>query len=296
MWPASIVFAAQAVALLEVEGDRVTAADLARVSPEWRQVPPDTHVLFAPLPGVKREIGRAELERLAERHGLEPPPRTPEHLRIERRMRRLEATEAAAALAAALSERHRLAPDDVSVELIGFREPAVPAGELRFRSTGTLPPSTEPATVPLTWVTPDRRSATLWLRARVEVRGRYAVAVRRIEARQPLSPGDVTFEDGPLPRPPDRWRLAPQDLAGKMLVRAVPAGQRIARSWLVDRPAVERGAVVELELRQGPIELRVPGRAEQSGSLGRPIAFRNLSTGRRVTARPVSPVKAEVVP
>lgn len=294
---AAAALASPEAARLEVEHDRVTAGDLAALWPAWRELAPETPVLLAPAPGVTREMWRTELDHLAVRHGLTVPASGgPERVRIERRMRLLEEAEARAALAAALAERYRAAPDDISVELIGFEAPLVPAGELRFRSAGCLPPAGEAAAVPLSWATPERRSATIWLRARIEVRGRYAVAARPLEPRQPIAEGDLVWEEGPLPRPPERWRLDPAEVSGRMLTRPVAGGERIARAWLAVRPAVERGATVELELRASGVHLRTQGRAEQSGAVGQRRVFRNLATGRRVTARVVSPGKAEVIP
>ena len=285
------------VASLEVDHDRVTAADLATLLPAWRNLPGDTTVLLGPMPGATREVWRVELDRLDVRHGLAvTPAQGPERIRIERRLRNLTSTEATAAVAASLAERYRVSPDDVLVELIGFSEPLVPAGPLRFRSTGLLPPAGEAGAIPLSWVTPERRSATLGLRAKVEIRGHYAVAARPLAARQALSAGDIVFEEGPLPRPPERWRVGPADLPGKMLARAVAAGEKIPRSAILLKPVIERGAVVELELKRGPIEMRAPGKAEQAGAIGQRLIFRNLTSGRRVTARVVTDKKAEVIP
>src|SRR5713226_1115229 len=85
---------------LEIEHDRVTAQDLARVLPQWKQVPPETSVLYAPLPGLSREVTGAELARLARRHEAPEDAASPwpERLRIVRRVRRLEREEALAAL------------------------------------------------------------------------------------------------------------------------------------------------------------------------------------------------------
>jgi flagella basal body P-ring formation protein FlgA len=281
---------------LAVETDRVRAADLATVLPAWRELPGETLVLPAPIPGVARELWRAEIDRLAVRHGLTPDGDGPARIRLERRMRPLDAAEAESALAASLAQRYQAPPDDVRVELVGFRNLPVPAGSLSFRSTAWLPPGGEAATLPLSWVTPERRSATLWLRAKVEIRGSYAVAARALPARQSPVAGDVVFQEGPLPRPPERWRLAPADLDDKVLARSVAAGEKIPRAWLVTKPAVERGAIVELELRRGPIEIKARGRAEQAGSRGQRLVFRNLESGRRVTARVLDGKRAEVIP
>jgi hypothetical protein len=160
---ATVLLGAPTVLSLEVEQERVTAADLARVIPQWRQVPGDIAIAYAPLPGLTRELARAELERLAARYGLvaDSPAAWPERLRISRRQRQLERREAEAAVAAAVGRHLRVSPEDVGVEFVHFVSPQVPAGELEFRTHIALPRSSEPLAIPLTWVTRERRSGTL---------------------------------------------------------------------------------------------------------------------------------------
>lgn len=282
---------------LEVEHEHVTAADLAKVMPEWRELPGETEILYAPLPGLGRELFPAEMERLAVRNGLDPAKvaRWPAQIEIRRRLRRLERSEAETALAAALAERYHISPEDIGVDLAQFPAVEVPAGPLRFRAGESFRPPGELATVPLTWVTAGGRSGTLWLRARVRVRGRYAVAAKTIEPRARIAPEDVTWVEGSLDSEPDRWVLDPRAAVGKTLARRVAAGEKIPRGWLITPHAVERGAVVELRLSRGGIELRAPARAEQPGSVGERIAFRSLASGRRVTARVSDTHSAEVV-
>ncbi len=294
---AGALAAGQGVVTLEVEHDHVTAADLARIMPQWGEAPGETEVLYAPAPGLARDLLASEIARLAARCGVSPDPsgRWPERVRLSRRMRRLESTEAAAALAEVLARRYRISPEDIGVELVGFQAPAVPAGELRFRAGEAFHRPGELVTMPLVWVSGDGRSGTLWLRARLGVRERYAVAARAIEPRSLIGPADLVLREGEIDSPPDRWVLEPAQAVGKTLARRVAAGEKIPRGFLIAPKTIERGAVVELRLARGPIELRVPGRAEQSGSVGERLAFRNLTTGRRVTGQLADAHSAEVI-
>ncbi len=292
---AGSLLVSQSIVTLEIEHDRVTAQDLARALPPWKQAPPETAVLYAPLPGLSRELTGVELARLAARHGVSVDAGHPERLRIVRRLRRLEREEAEAALAASLARRFRISPEDIAVELIAFQGPMVPAGELRFRSGESVGRPGEVSTVPLTWSTPERRSGTLWLRARLQVRGQFAVAARVIGPRTPVDAAAVAIRDGILDLPPDRWIARPAEVVGKSLARSVGAGEKIPRAWVLSPKAIERGAVVELRLARGPIELRAPGRAEQAASIGERVPFRNLATGRRVTGQVTDARSAEVL-
>ena len=284
---------AQTPVMLEVEHERVTAGDLARVIPAFSGAPPGAEILYAPAPGVAREMGSQELERLAARQGIGPGGASggPERVRIVRRLRRLEEGEAVAALAAALAVRYRIPPEDVAIEMVGFVAPLVPAGELSFRAGESFRKGGELAAVPLTWRTPEGRSATLWLRARLTLRGRYAVVTRTLAPGTRLEPGDVAEREGALE--PERWIGSASEAVGHTLARRLAAGEKIPRAFLA-ASRVERGAVLELRVAGGGVELRVPARAEQGGRIGDRVALRNLETGRRVTATLTGAGVAEV--
>ena len=281
---------------LEVAGERVTAADLASVDSRWAALPASTPVVWAPAPGLARELPRSELNRLAARHGLaDADGRAATFpVRISRRMRPLEAAEAEAALAASLAARYRIPPEDIAVELVGFRAPRVPAAGVTLRSNAVLGPGAPTVTAPLGWASEGRRSGTVWVRARIEAWGRWAAAARPIAARTPITAADLVWSQGPLPAPPDRWALEPGMVEGQVLARAVVAGERIDRRWVVPAEAVGRGDLVELRWRGPGVELRAPARAEQAGSLGQSIRVRNLASGRNLTARVAGAGVAEV--
>ncbi len=62
---------------IEVERDRLTAADLARVMPQWKSLDGNRMIAYAPLPGVERRVSRRQLIRWADRHGLKLNIRRP---------------------------------------------------------------------------------------------------------------------------------------------------------------------------------------------------------------------------
>jgi flagella basal body P-ring formation protein FlgA len=286
--------AAQDPLVLEVEADHVRAADLARALPEWRQAPAEAELLYAPLPGAARELLREDLERLAAREGVHPAAGWPERVRIIRKQRPLTALEAEAALAASFAGRHRVSPEDVEIALPGFRSPLVPCGPLVLRSGGLVDQMGRLLAVPLAWSTPGRQGGTVWLQARFRVRGSYAVAAREIEPHRKIEAADVSFREGDIEAPVERWILEPPEVLGKALRRRLAPGEKVARPWLVSLKTIERGDLVELRLSRGPIELRAAGRAEQSGSIGDRLSFRNLDSGRLVRARVLEAGRAEI--
>ncbi len=298
LFAASHVLVAGGNALtIETEHERVTAAELARVMPEWRQAPPESKILYAPLPGLSRELQRAEIQRLAARHGIDPPSgKWPERILIVRRLRPLSDREVEAAIAASLAERYRIAPDQIRVQLVGFPSLQVPAGELRLRA-GTASNSTgDVATIPLTWTTGEERSGTLWIRARVSAAASYVVAAHKIDPETLIGETDITVRNSPVQVPLEKWVRDPSEVVGKRLARRLGAGEKIPRAWLIRPKVVERGDVVELRLARGLIQLRVPGEAQQDGAAGERILFRNLQSGRPVAARVEDSQSAEVIP
>src|SRR5579884_3655129 len=297
LFAASHVLVAGGNALtIETEHERVTAAELARVMPEWRQAPPESKILYAPLPGLSRELQRAEIQRLAARHGIDPPSgKWPERILIVRRLRPLSDREVEAAIAASLAERCRITPEQIRVQLVGFHSPQVPAGQLRLRA-GKASNTGEVEIVPLTWITEEKRSGTLWIRARVSAVASYVVAAHKIDPETLIGETDITVRNSPVQVPLEKWVRDPSEVVGKRLARRLGAGEKIPRAWLIRPKVVERGDVVELRLARGLIQLRVPGEAQQDGAAGERILFRNLQSGRPVAARVEDSQSAEVIP
>lgn len=280
---------------LALEHDRLTAQDLARVVSGWGEVDAETVVAYAPLPGVKRRVSRGQLVRWGRRFGLDlNPAQLPDALVISRRMRKLKEPEAERALRNAVAERFGVDPGDVQVQIHDFEAPLVPAGELTFQVSSSFSRLNQPSSIALRWRDPGGRSSSIWLKAAVSVLGSYAVASEALAARTRLSPGDLAFHNGPLPGAPDRFLLTREEIKGMSLKHPLKAGEPLRRSSLIKIPIVRRGDLLELQLQSGSILLRVPGRAEQSGSEGDTITCSNLESGKKVSARILDAKHAEV--
>ena len=73
-------------------------------------------------------------------------------------------------------------------------------------------------------------------------------------------------------------------IVGKVLRRAIPAGSAISASLLEEPKDVERGEMVQVEVRSGAARLKLEGRAQSAGRTGDAIRVRNLSTGKSFSA------------
>ena len=159
---------------IELERDRITAADLARVIPEWKRLEGNQVIAYGPLPGVERRVSRRQLVRWANRHGLQLEIEDlPEAVLVARRMRKLRAEEALRAVTAAVSERYQLPVEKLQVRLHGFSEALVPAGKLSFEIRSSLNRLNQPVSITLSWRDSDGRSGTVPLRATVSILGTH---------------------------------------------------------------------------------------------------------------------------
>ena len=293
----SFVPAAQAASIvrLALEHDRLTAGDLARVIPEWKAAPAHELLGFAPLPGIDRRVPKGQLLGWGKRLGLDlQPAGLPDVVLISRQTRRLTEAEAKTELAAAIAERHGLDTAQVRVKLHDYGTSTVPTGALRFEANIPLTQLNEPRSVSLRWRDGGGRSATIWLRATVAVVGPHAVASESLEAGTILQPEDFVFQRGPLPGHPEKYVTTPQQVMSMTLKHPLKEGGALLRSALARHRTVRRGDLLELQLRSRAIHLRVPGRAEQSGSVGETIACHNLESGQRISAVIVDSKHAQV--
>ena len=286
---------AASIIRLALEHDRLTAGDLARVIPEWKAAAPHEPLGFAPLPGIDRRLARGQLLGWGKRLGLDLRPESmPDFVLVSRRMRQFTEAEAKTALTAAIAERHGLDADQVRIQLHDFEATPVPTGTLRLDSNLLLTQLNEPRSVPLRWKDGGGRSATIWLRATVSIMGRYAAAAESLEVGTTLRPEDFVFQTGQLAGDPKKYITTPEQVAGMTLKRPLREGEPLLRGAIARHHTVRRGDLVELQLKSRSIQLRVPGRAEQSGSRGETIACRNLESGQRISAVIVDSKHAEV--
>ena len=158
--------------------DRVVASQLAGAVPLLRELPPDTSLGYAPLPGLVRVISGRELNLIASREGvtLTDAP----DLCIERVLRPITAAEMRTALQVALG-----IPDaEVTVE--EFSSQPLPPGKLEFqRSTLSQPPPNAPAS-PVFWrgrlIYDQYHGLPVWAKVKITVNRTVFLAAQDIAA------------------------------------------------------------------------------------------------------------------
>ncbi|MBY0502866.1 MAG: flagellar basal body P-ring formation chaperone FlgA [Bryobacteraceae bacterium] len=288
MWLVSVLALAFSPECLTLRDDAITAADLARVAPEFAQLPPATPVAWAPAPGVRRSITPGELVRLGRVQGLTVAA---VGVCLERAVVRLEKVQILAAL--------RASEPEAQLEVLAFGPLEAPPGRLEFTRRG-LPamPRRAEALAPVTWrgqlKTASGRAFPVWARVRVKKTRRGLVAARDLAAGEVLAEG--SFAEAELADYPG-WAAPLTEASlvlGQRARRAIPARAPLLAAMLTARREVERGDSVVVALAD--TDATLTAQAESPGRKGETVLLRNPLNGRRFASRVTGPGQAALVP
>lgn len=120
-------------------------------------------------------------------------------------------------------------------------------------------------------------SWTVYLPARIQVRGDYLVAARALGRGQILAEGDYGFMRGELTELPPNMVSDPKQVVGQTVNAAIGAGQPLRADWLRAPVAVQQGQMVKLFARGDGFSIGHDGRALASAQPGQMVQVR---TGR----------------
>ncbi|HYO82043.1 MAG TPA: flagellar basal body P-ring formation chaperone FlgA [Bryobacteraceae bacterium] len=240
--------------------------------PAFSVLPAALELSFAPQPGHTRVFPPAELKARLARAGVEyNNDRT---ICFGWPMRLLSAAELRTAMEQGLPNGAEVILPDVL--------PEAPEGKLVFEVAGLA------------------RSSKLW-RGHVEYGPglRYSLNIpvevhapfTRVVATVPLRAGErITAEDlrietgtGPMPAPGSVEKL--EDVVGSVPKRLIPAGSPVLRNSLGAAKAIARGDAIQVTVVSGTARLQFDGTAQQTGTVGSPLAIRVEATGRVLHAR-----------
>ncbi len=259
-----------------VAGDRITAGDFARTLPGFSSLSPETPFAYAPVPGARRIFRAAEVDRLAARY--KAVVESSNEICFERVMEPLDPERVANAM------RHALNNLDARIEIVETSRYPVPPGEIQF-TRATLPPAAEG---PVIWrgfvrYSGERRFA-IWARVKILVRSQKVVAAENLTAGSRIDAKQVRVEEHDVFPSMQAAAVSLDGITGKVLRRPIPAGSAITSTLLEEPKDVERGQMVEVEVRSGAARLKLEGRAQSAGRTGDAIRVRNLSTGKSFSA------------
>lgn len=258
-----------------VEGDRITAADLAAVLPVFAAVAPDTVVGYAPQPGSYRNIEPAELSRFAAAHGV--IFHGIETLCFEPALIELAPDEIQASIQTSLNAA---SISGAEVEIIEYSKFRVPSGKLSFPIDSL--PSYSPSNTAI-WngfVEHENRRYPVWARVRMTVPQTRVVAAADLRAGQRVQEGDVRLENARIFPTRVAALKSLSDCVGMAARRYLKAGIAVTAADLVEANDVDRGETVTVEVWSGGAVLSVEAQAEASGRRGQNIALRNATSGK----------------
>ena len=274
---AAIVARATAAGCIAIEGEHVQARDLAQGAPAFSAVAPDTELGYAPVPGARRVYRAPELQRLARRYNIALAAAT--ELCVERAMEPLRPERVIEAV------RKALGTPDARVEILELSRYPVPPGEIQFAGSA-LPAIAAPSVLWRGFVryAGDHRFA-IWARAKVLVRSNRIVATENLSAGHRIEARQLRLEECeafPSSQPATR---SLDQVVGRVPRHAITAGTTVAANLLDAPREVERGDVVEVEVRSGAARLKFEGRAESAGRRGDSIPVLNLMAGKSFSAK-----------
>ena len=265
-----------------IEGDTILARDLTQAVPAFSVLPPDTKLGYAPIPGVRRFFRASELRRIAAHHNIQLS--SAGEVCFERPMETLRPEAVAQAM------RQALGQPDAHIEIQELSRYPVPRGEVRFnRSSLPAAPSLDNAATPQLWrgvvrYDGDRRFA-IWARARILVRAVRIIATEDLPAGRPVEARQVRVEEyetpaSNQPAPPNLDKVV-----GKSPRQPIKALAAITALQLEEPKEIERGDLVEVEVRSGGAHLTLEGRALADGRKGDMIPVRNTANAKCFSAR-----------
>jgi len=145
-------------ACIAIEGERILVSDLARALPAFSNAPGAEEIGISPSPGVRRLMGRRELERVASLFGVELSAES--GACFERAADPLTEARVLEALKPALKGERG------AWELLEFSRTPAPRGALEFLAP-VRPPADTPVVVRGRVLYPPNRSYPVWARIRI---------------------------------------------------------------------------------------------------------------------------------
>ncbi len=260
-----------------VAAERILGSDLAVADPRLAALPASLMVGYAPLPGVKRVFTVGDVGRIARRHSIVLDD--PAELCFEVPLHPLSDVEMAIAM-------RRVLPEGTDLTIIDWPKIGIPGGDVLFSLSGLEPAEVNGSQIWRGFVQySGTRRTSIW--ARVELRHSFqaVVATRDLVANTILDESAVRIEhwSGRIQR--EAVAVTTSDVIGKVLGRAVKAGELLPLAAVVVPPVIRRGETVRVEVRCGPTRLALSAVAERDGRNGELIDLRNPSTGKSFRAK-----------
>jgi flagella basal body P-ring formation protein FlgA len=229
-----------------------------------------------PAPGDQFAVGKAQLQEIARRYGIEASPKS---LPSEIIIRRAGVPVAKSVVIDALM--HRLhgsgMPAHAFISLDQFKAPMVPPGSSPQVSAANInyDPTTDKFYDIVTISAAGTKTASFVLSGTMKPTRKVVVATRSLASREILGSSDVTTAWVPDSAIPQHVLRHPSSAYGKQLTHPVQAGEPVAKEFLAPPELVRKGAFITLSVATPGLEVKIRGLALDDGTLGSVIAALN---------------------
>jgi len=258
-----------------VEGDRITAADLAAVLPAFAAIAPEEIVGYAPQPGANRTLEPVELTRFAAAHGLEF--HGIETVCFEPALAEVEPSRIEASIRESLNT---LAITGADIRIAEYSKFRVPSGKLSFPIESLPSYSSDNTAIWNGFVEHEHRRYPVWARVHITAPQTRVIAASDLRAGQRIESGDVRLEEVRIFPTRAPVLKSVSDGVGMSARRYLATGTPVSAADLMEPYDVDRGETVTVEVQSGGAVLRIEGEAQASGRRGQIIGVRNSTSGK----------------
>ncbi len=272
-----------------VDHDPITVADLAAILPVFAQAPAGAPIVPAPPPGARRTLRAIELQSLGRKYALEAF--RAEDICFEWPMEVLDRNRLLEAMRAALPYAQ------TNIEILETSLQPAPRGRIEFRREDLGTPASAARTAVL-WkgsvIYGAGRRFSIWARVLVSARLPRVVAAEPLARGQVIAPAQLRLEDRDVFPGAGDAALSLDQVSGRLALRPIPAGREIHLGQLQLSAEINRGDLVEVEVRSGAARVALAARSEAQGRSGQMVSLRNLSSNKIFQARVAGKGKAVV--
>lgn len=276
---------------LLVPGKSITAGQLTQKLPAFGSIDPTLEVLAAPLPFARRFVSPEAVSLLAQRLGVGvPEPQT--GFCVERLTIEITQDQLIAAMEKALPQ------GGPSLELLNYYPKRSPQGTLLFSKNGMRPACANGGCATVRWrgimQLSETESFPITAEVRLSIAERVPIAIRNLTAGSKICVEDFRWLERKSEWRPDSTSFS-ADLLGQVVRRAIKVGVVISLHNVRPAREVEKGDLVELQVRSGQLLLITQAMAETGGSVGGKVVVSNPNSKKKFLAMVTAPGRVETL-
>jgi len=265
----------------DVANDWILGSDLARVLPEFSNVPRDAKVAYAPPFGASRILSGDDLNRVGKTYGIAVNKDVRACFARGRYPLDRKAVQAAI--------RETLSMPQARVEVLAVSLAPVITSQLEFPLSGVTWTNGIDPTTPVVWRGRLKLGAnkefSVWAKVRVMATMTRVVALEPLASGKAIEAGQVrleTYDDFPLH---NQVLRDVDQVVGRLPRHLIRANLPILVSDLIDTFQVERGEQVAVTVIAGAAQVQLEAVAQSSARQGEMVTLTNPRSGRQFRAR-----------